>query len=661
MLDPNPRKPIVWLVDDSPLERALAIKSLGADYAFEEFGDGSEVVERLGAGGALPDVILLDWVMPGMSGDEVCRYVRSHETISDLSIILFTASRVDTDDVVKGLSLGANDYVPKPFAPEELRARVLSVLRSKELREANNRERSRLSTINRLGRALFSAGPDVPMILQELLAALRGPLADGCAIILLPGELPALALSVHHSDPTGAGLAEIAMLADPVTLAFESSEDALTRLPPIYHTYIHRFGLRGLSILPFPIRNPVQGVVTLTRDGGSKPFHADDVATIETCIEYASLAVQNALRFDAERAARAQVHAVLAHAPIGIVVAELDGRIQMVNPAAARLITGIDETPTLDAVFALGTWTSVDGEPVGPDALSPGDGTDASSGRRDVMFLPPSGTRRVLSLTTVTWREVDELVGTVTSIEDVTAQHTMAVERERVAAFQEQMLGIVGHDLRNPLNAIVTGAELIAEHAAELPRIQSVVKRVQSSSRRMTSIVNQLLDVTRARLGDGIPLALGDVVLGTLVESVLEELEPSYPHAAFELTADTVHGTWDADRLEQVISNLVSNAAQYGAVSAPIKIAVSVHGDRATISVTNALRDVPIPADRLAQLFEPYRRGEGSVTSHRAGLGLGLYIAHEIVRAHKGTLSATSSVEAGTTFRVELPLAPPKS
>ncbi len=654
MLDPAPRKPIVWVVDDSPLERALALKALGGDYAFEQFGDGSELVERLGAGADLPDVVLLDWVMPGMSGDEVCRYVRTHDTISDLSIILFTASRIDTDDIVRGLSLGANDYVPKPFAPEELRARVLSVLRSKELRETANRERSRLAMINRLGRALFAAGPDVSKIIQELVSTLRGMLADGCAILLLPGELPPLAFSMHRSDPQGTGLAQIAMLADPMTIDFASSEDALARLSPIYHPYIRRFGLRGLSILPFPGRNPVQGVVTLTRDGGSQPFHADDIGAIETCIEYTSLAVQSALRFEAERVARAQVTAVLEHAPIGIVVAELDRRIKLVNPAAARLITGIERAPTVDAVFALGTWSTLDGQPITQEAWTSGRGIDASE-RRQLRFQPASGSARVLSLTTVTGSQVDELAGTVTSIEDVTAEYTMTMERERVAAFQEQMLGIVGHDLRNPLNAIVTGADLILEHARDLPRIQSVVVRVQSSSRRMTSIVNQLLDVTRARLGGGIPLALGQVVLGTLAQSVIDELMASYPAANFELTAEPIHGVWDPDRLAQVISNLVGNAAQYGAVGAPIRVAIGAEGETAVLTVTNALREGPIPADRLAQLFEPYRRGEGSAASHRAGLGLGLYIAHEVVRAHKGQLSATSTPE-GTTFRVELPL-----
>src|SRR5205085_10770071 len=128
---------------------------------------------------------------------------------------LFTGSRVETGDVVKGLAVGANDYVAKPFAPEELRARVRALIRSKELRDSANRERTRLAAINRLGRALFGAGPDVENILKELVSSLQGLVADGCAIILLPGELEPIAIAMHRADPSAALLSSHATLADP--------------------------------------------------------------------------------------------------------------------------------------------------------------------------------------------------------------------------------------------------------------------------------------------------------------------------------------------------------------------------------------------------------------------------------------------------------------
>jgi len=108
-----PRRPRVWIADDSPTEAKITQRTLGDGYEIEYFNDGSLVVERIADGATLPDLLLLDWVMPGMQGDEVCRFLRSHERTRALPIILVTASRVETADIVAGLAAGANDYVPR--------------------------------------------------------------------------------------------------------------------------------------------------------------------------------------------------------------------------------------------------------------------------------------------------------------------------------------------------------------------------------------------------------------------------------------------------------------------------------------------------------------------------------------------------------------------
>jgi phosphoserine phosphatase RsbU/P len=645
------RRPLLWLVDDSATERAIILAALGDRYRYAQFGDGSEVVELLGSGANPPDAILLDWVMPGMSGDEVCRYVRSLAHAADLPIIVVTSSRVETLDIVQGLHLGANDYVPKPFATEELRARVASVLRTKELHEAAKRERTRLYAINRFGRALFEAGANVPRILEELVASLTGLIADGCAITLLPGSLPELSAARHSGDPDASELRAIATLADPGIFAFASPADALAKLPPKYHAYVRRFGLHGLAIVPFPILTPILGVVTLTRDGSSLPFDRDDISTIETCIEYASLAVQNATRFDTERAARTQLAAVLQHTPVGIVVADPRGAIKLVNPAATRIVPGIDRIDHVANVFTLGSWSTLDGRPLGRDDWASGFSAPA---RVELALRSENGTRRVLSITSVTLGDADEVDGSVSAIEDVTAQHAVATERERVAVFQEQMLGIVGHDLRSPLGAVITGAELLAMKPNDARLVEATARRMLSSGNRMTGIVEQLLDVTRARLGAGIPVSLTETSLAPIIHRVVEELAA---RARFRVVAADVRGYWDGNRLAQLISNLASNAVQYGHPTAPITIEASQIGDMATLAVANQVRDTPIPPEKIGSLFDPYHRGVDSAL-HRTGLGLGLYIAHEIVRAHGGRIAAKSSAD-GTVFTVQLPLRPP--
>jgi sigma-B regulation protein RsbU (phosphoserine phosphatase) len=649
------RRPIVWIVDDSPTERLITERSLGDGYTFVQFSDGADVVEKLSSGAPLPDVLLLDWVMPGMSGDEVCRFLRSQLTTKDLPIIMVTSSRIETNDVVAGLALGANDYVARPFVAQELCARVNAVLRAKQLKDVAQRERMRLAAINQLGRNLFEAGINVQRIIEELATTLTSSICDGCSILMLPGDLPPAFVARHHADPTGAQLAAIATVADPAVFSFTSSEDAARQLPPAYQPYIARFGMRGLAILPFPARSAIQGVVTVTRDGASLPLDPDDISTIETCIEYASLAVQNAMRFDAEQRARAQLDAVLTSAPIGIVVAGGDGSVILTNEAAALLIPGIEKASNIRDAFRLARWTAPDGSPIEEHSwIQQRDAARSGARVRElVMHHGSLGAARTLSVSTVSLLANGADLGDVTTIEDVSAARENAAERERIALFQEQMIAIVGHDLRNPLGAVLAGTEAIELHAASLPAVAPLARRVLSSVHRMNRIVEQLLDVTRARLGTGIPIEPRAVLLKQLVRSVLDELALAHPASTFDLVAtDDVQGIWDPDRLAQVVSNLASNAVQYGNQAHPILVEIAASEHAATICVRNAVRDKPIDPARLGAIFDLYQRG--SDERHVSGLGLGLYIVSEIVRAHQGTIAAESTLD-GTVFRVVLP------
>jgi signal transduction histidine kinase len=213
---------------------------------------------------------------------------------------------------------------------------------------------------------------------------------------------------------------------------------------------------------------------------------------------------------------------------------------------------------------------------------------------------------------------------------------------------------MVGHDLRNPLNAMVMGVEILKTALPEDSSSGNLVRRLDKSASRMSRMIEQLLDHTRARIGSGIPVARREIDLTALVVGVIEELALAFPSAKVELAAsEPIRGLWDPDRIAQVVSNLLSNAIQYGRPDAPIKVELSSAPTSVTIAITNQIRDMPIPAEDLATLFEPYRRGpdRGQQTG---GLGLGLYIVRELVRAHGGTIEA-SSTTAGTTFSIRMP------
>jgi signal transduction histidine kinase len=244
----------------------------------------------------------------------------------------------------------------------------------------------------------------------------------------------------------------------------------------------------------------------------------------------------------------------------------------------------------------------------------------------------------------------DELAAIATCIEyaGIAAQTAEAIrsERERTSQFQQEMLGIVGHDLQGPLGAIFIGTEILEMESKDTARAP-IVARIESFARRMTRMVDQLLDLTHARLGGGIPLARCTTRLLPIVRSVLEISSLAHPNHRFDLVAAAdVTGVWDPDRLAQMTSYLLTNAAHYGPESAQITVAVEQGVGVGRITVHNELRaGSPIPPELLATLFEPRRR---------EGAGLDLYLVHEIIRAHGGTIEVESS-RSGTTFQIVLP------
>lgn len=229
----------------------------------------------------------------------------------------------------------------------------------------------------------------------------------------------------------------------------------------------------------------------------------------------------------------------------------------------------------------------------------------------------------------------------------------LRVARDRAARFHRTVLGVFGHDMRAPVSAILIGTEILVEKHRDDPSLAGIVSRIVSFAHRMTGMVDQLLDLSRAELGGGIPLERVELRLPPLIESVIDELALRHPRNRFSLSGDaTMKGAWDPDRLRQVTASLVTNAVRHGMRDGPIQIVMSQGEGRTTFAVHNEVSDAPIPAEALPGLFEPHRRSDEERS--RTGLGVGLYIVREIVEAHGGRV-AVEATATGTTFRVVLP------
>ena len=235
-----------------------------------------------------------------------------------------------------------------------------------------------------------------------------------------------------------------------------------------------------------------------------------------------------------------------------------------------------------------------------------------------------------------------------------------AVDRyaAKTAQYRDQVLGIVSHDLRNPLGAILLGSTVLGRAEGLDDRNSKIASHIENSAKRMVRIVSDLLDLTRTRLGSEISIVRGAVDLGPLCRLVIAELEGSHPNAVIRYqSAGDLRGQWDADRIAQVLSNLVGNALQHGDAGKPIRVVAKGVGEDIVLEVHNA--GPPIPARAMRDMFEPLIRHENDPVKASTGLGLGLYIAKELVTAHGGKIDATSTAKGGTTFTVRLPrLAP---
>jgi len=272
-------------------------------------------------------------------------------------------------------------------------------------------------------------------------------------------------------------------------------------------------------------------------------------------------------------------------------------------------------------------------------------------GEDDLAFARALADRAALAIDNARlFREAER--GRAAIAAQLSSEERRRIEAEDQARFAETFVGMLGHDLRNPLNAIKMTTHLLRKFA-KAPNELTAVERVASSAQRMSNMVGQLLDLTRSRLAGGIQIERRPIDLCGVVSEVVDELRRAHPGRQITWNARAgIHAAVDRDRLAQVASNLVGNALEHGDPTRPVTVALAPSGDWVQLSVHNDGR--PVPPDQLPFLFEPFRRtmirGERS-----KGLGLGLYIAQQIITAHGGRIDASSTAEAGTTFTVAFP------
>src|SRR5215469_6044214 len=222
--------------------------------------------------------------------------------------------------------------------------------------------------------------------------------------------------------------------------------------------------------------------------------------------------------------------------------------------------------------------------------------------------------------------------------------------KERESQYRDRFIGILGHDLRNPISAIVMGANVLASQHPVNEQQRKVVGSILRSAGRLEGMARDILDFARGRLGSPMPLNMTSENAGVVVGEVVDEVRLANPESVIDFEASgSLDIECDADRLKQMVSNLLINAIQHGD-SKSVKVAVQ--GDESCVVIQVHNQGPVIPEDLIPTIFDPLtRRGRARPES----TGLGLFIVSEIVAAHGGTIVVNSTREAGTNFVVRLP------
>jgi signal transduction histidine kinase len=223
------------------------------------------------------------------------------------------------------------------------------------------------------------------------------------------------------------------------------------------------------------------------------------------------------------------------------------------------------------------------------------------------------------------------------------------------ANFREQFLAILAHDLRQPLNVFALGSATLAAADTLQEARTRVANQLAKAAGRMQRMIAELLDFSRARPAGGMPIAPRTTDLVEVAREVVDEIRLAHPDRTIDVAmAGPCHGTWDPDRLAQVVSNLIENALVHSPTASSVSMAIGAVAGRIEVAVENS--GEPIPAELLPRIFDAFQSGAAKTTS-RSGLGLGLYIVAQIVKAHGGTVTAHSG-DGRTRFAVMLPTQP---
>jgi signal transduction histidine kinase len=439
------------------------------------------------------------------------------------------------------------------------------------------------------------------------------------------------------------------MLTGGYQLLSEVTDDLIRRvsLDPETYRVLSQLQICSLLVMPVASRGQVAGIITLAYTAESmRRYGRDDPGLAEELALHAGHLIEAARLMKALKASEARFHIAL---------------------AGART-TVYEQDRTLGYTYYYSPSTRL--QPIGQQdsAIVPPDQAahlhelkahvlDTGESAFEELDLSMSGEslRHYRCAIEAERDHSGRIVGVIGASTDITEQQLARQQLTELVVLRERMAGVLGHDLRNPLTTVRMGVESLVEREDLPADAHSQLARIASASLRMQEMIDTLLDFTRARSLGSIPISPVPTDVSELARAVVDEVQSAWPKRTIQLECrGDPHVVWDPGRMAQVISNLIINALTYGDPSVPVEVLVEATADPVVVTVHNT--GPVIPPEILPVLFEPFRRGAVDRSPH--GLGLGLYIVEQLVKAHDGTVTVQSTTQEGTTFTVRLPRSP---
>jgi len=670
--------PRVLLVDDTPANLvALGAVLRPLSVELVEARSGPEAIEKAASGSFA--VALLDVQMPAMDGFEAAARIRATEGGRDLPIIFLTAIARDEGYARRGYAAGAADYITKPYDADVLRARVKAFVdlfrHREELRQRDVEDRTRerdeavrrLAALERIATAALEEG-DVAAFLRKLLGVFleAADSADSAAIFLLADGVLQVRASVGASGPAVGDKVQIGDGFAGTIAAVKEPRFVSDAADSLVVSESHRRGCRGLFGIPLLHDGEAIGVAQIGSTKNAR-FSDAEKRLFTAMAERAAWAVAQRTRLD-------RFHAVLMAAPAIVSIFRVPGYSrEFANLACRQLFCGRDvlgdadtelgTSPEMRAMMDLAVAT---GESLARSeyrVIADWDGNGTPRERCFNFTLQPlRGPQGVVEAVLAFSIDVTSQVQAREELEKAIRTRAALLQSERAARAEAELanrakddfLATVSHELRTPLNAIL-GWTVIAQRTAT-PDLKRALDIIERNARSQARIIEDVLDVSRI-IGGKLRLVLSSVDVAAAVERALEAARPAAEAKGVALSAtlsDVGVITADADRLQQIIGNVLSNAIKFTPSGGSVDVTSTRVSSRIVLRVTDTGEG--IDSAFLPRLFEPFQQADGSTTRRHGGLGLGLAIVKQLVLAHGGTVVAESDgLSKGSTFSIALP------